>query len=565
MNNSWGEGSEERKRMYSLPIIGPIKAEVSLGYTPSGQFQSIEIFFHDWEGKPVAVNPRRIAHREVDTAKWALRLYDWHDAMWSLIPGKPTWNRRHTRLTYALESSMEGPRESGAYYGLRLGTGLGIGHKGSIEVIYQNGETTELLFDIAYWILKPGTSGNDVIKVSKGDQIPQLIAMYDIASANEPYYSRAVSQLSNELTSAERLRDFLILFAARGPLRLPLVYAALSKMMQQTPVNRVWNIIFDFYKTYQRDRRSRIAAIRLLGELGVNEARKILRDMRTENRFRKDREEIVKALSANNARRAIMKGYLPIKLATPNYATEGPSEIYSADSFGLAVIMKEQKFRLVFEEKAAEHFIHLYPVGGSHVHLGTVAIEWHKNAESADIKALRILPHYYEEKLARQFKYLLLSAALRYIIDRLRVQGTQIQVFPCSFADNHTAYDLALLRTFGFHPDTVLTAKLARKVLDREVDVRVLDKGGIKMDLPLIGIQDDDVIPLFLKGKKKGDIAEDRIVTDSQKYRSLVNKRRSLAQVMRTKKVYIGTLHRFDGDTDQSILSRVPVFDLPKI
>ena len=39
----------------------------------------------------------------------------------------------------------------------------------SIEVIYDSGETTEFLFDIAYWILKPGTTGKDVIKVTKGE------------------------------------------------------------------------------------------------------------------------------------------------------------------------------------------------------------------------------------------------------------------------------------------------------------------------------------------------------------------------------------------------------------
>ncbi len=98
MENSQGEGMETRKRMYSSPIIGPIKADVALGYTPSGLFQYLEVYFHDREGKPVSVNPRRIAQRDVDTTEWALRLYDWHDVMWSLIPGKPTWNARHTRL-----------------------------------------------------------------------------------------------------------------------------------------------------------------------------------------------------------------------------------------------------------------------------------------------------------------------------------------------------------------------------------------------------------------------------------------------------------------------------------
>ena len=113
MKNSHGEDIEKRKRVFSSPIIGPIRADVALGYTPSGQFQYIEICFFDRESKPVTVNPRRIAQRDVDTTEWALRLYDWHDAMWSLIPGRPTWNGRHTRLTYTLESSMEGPRELG--------------------------------------------------------------------------------------------------------------------------------------------------------------------------------------------------------------------------------------------------------------------------------------------------------------------------------------------------------------------------------------------------------------------------------------------------------------------
>lgn len=562
MNNNQGEGVEQTKQVFCSPIIGPIKAEVELGYTPSGLFQYIEICFYDRQGKTVTVNPRKIAHPDVDTKEWALRLYDWHDALWSSIPGNPTWSGKHTRLIYTLAPSMEGSREIGAYYGLRLGSGLGIGHKGNIEVVNENGETAELLFDIAYWILKPGTTGKDVIKVTAGEQIPQLIAMYDIASANEPYYSRAIFQLRNELTSAERVRNFLILFADKGPLRLPLVYAALSKMMQQLPVTRVWDIIYDFYKTYQRDRRSRIAAIRLLGELGVDEARKILREMRKETKTRRDRKEIVNALSANNARRAIVKGYLPVKLSMPNYTVGGLPEIYGTGSFGFVVTMKGRDYKLVFEEKGPERFIHLYPAVGNHVHLGTLAIEWHEDTGNADIKALRILPHSYEEKLARQFKYLLLSAALRYVIDRLGVQGTRIEAFPCSFADNHSAYDLVLLKAFGFYPDTEITAKLARKVLDRQREVRVLDKGGIKMDLPFIGIVEADVIPLFLKGKKKGDIVEDRIVTDSDKYHSLLTHRSLLAQMMQTQNVYIGTLHRLGDDSAQSLLSRVPVFPL---
>ncbi len=562
MENSQGEGMETRKRMYSSPIIGPIKADVALGYTPSGRFQYLEVYFHDREGKPVSVNPRRIAHRDIDTTEWALRLYDWHDVMWSLIPGKPTWNARHTRLIYTLASSMEDRREFGAYYGLRIGSGSGIGHKGNIEVVHEDGETTEHLFDIAYWILKPGTMGKGVIKVTEGGQIRQLIALYDIASANEPHYSRAVSKLRKELTSAERVREFLILFADKGPLRLPHVYAALSKMMLQLPVSRIWNIILQFYETYQRDRRSRIAAIRLLGELGVDEARMILRDMQKENKTGRYRKEIVNALAADNARRAIIKGYLPVKLTMPSYTIGGPPELYVADNFGLAVAMKGREYRLVFEEMGPERFIHLYPAAGSHVHLGMVAIEWHEDAGSADIKELRISPNSYEEKLARQFKYLLFSVALRYVIDRLGVQVTQISVFPSSFSDNHAAYDLALLRELGFYPDTEITAKLAGKVLDREVDVRVLDKGGIKMDLPFIGIEAADVIPLFLKGKKKGDIVEDRIVTDSRKYHNLIRNRSFLVQIMRTQVVYLGTLHRFGGVEGQSLLDRIPTFNM---
>ena len=183
MKNNQRESVKKRQRAYSSSIIAPIRADVALGYTPSGQFRYVEIHFYDRDGKPVAVNPRRIAHRDVDTADWALRLFDWHDAMWSIIPGIPSWNGRHTRLTYTLASSMEGRGELGAYYGLRLGSGLGIGHLGKIEVIYEDGATAEFLFDIAYWILKPGTTGNDVIEVTRGEQIPWLIAMYDIASA----------------------------------------------------------------------------------------------------------------------------------------------------------------------------------------------------------------------------------------------------------------------------------------------------------------------------------------------------------------------------------------------
>ena len=558
MKNNQREGVKKRQRAYSSSIIAPIRADVALGYTPSGQFRYVEIYFYDRDGKPVAVNPRRIAHRDVDTADWALRLFDWHDAMWSIIPGIPSWNGRHTRLTYTLASSMEGRGEFGAYYGLRLGSGLGIGHLGKIEVIYEDGETTEFLFDIAYWILKPGTTGKDVIKVTRGEQIPWLIAMYDIASANEPYYSRALSQLTNELTSAERIRHFLVLFANKGPLRLPLVYAALSKVMQQLPVNRVWNIISDFYKTYQPSSRNRIAAIRLLGELGGGKARKVLRDIYREDKNRKSRREIVKALSANNARRAIKKGYLPVKLDLPSYRIGGPPEILSTDRSRLAVTMKGREYKLVFEERGAERFIHLYPVVGRDVQLGMVAIEWREDVGSADIKALRIFIHSYEERLARQFKYLLFTAALRYVIDRLRVQGAQIKVYPSSFADSHTAYNLALLRELGFYPDKEITAELAQKVLGRAVYVRVLDKGGIKRDLPYIGIDTSDVIPLFLKGKRNGEVVDDRIVTNSRKYYGLIEKRNALVKIMQTQKVYVGTPHRYVGDSDRSLLSRVP-------
>ncbi len=562
MENSQGEGIETRKRMYSSSFIGPIKADVALGYTSSGRFQYLEICFSDRDGKPVAVNPRKIAHRDVDTAEWALRLYDWHDAMWSLIPGRPTWNGRHTRLVYTLTSSVEGRREFGAYYGLRLASGFGIGHKGNIEVVHENGEITEHLFDIAYWILKPGTMGKCVIKVTEGGQIQQLIALYDIASANEPHYSRAVSQLSKELTSAERVRDFLILFADKGPLRLPHVYAALSKIMQQLPVSRIWNIILQFYETYKRDRRSRIAAIRLLGELGVDEARTILRDMYADNKTGRHRKEIGNALSADIARRAIRKGYLPVKLSIPSYSIGGPPEFYVAGSVGIAVAMKGREYRLVFEEMGPERFIHLYSVVGTHVHLGMVTIEWHEDTGSTDIKELRIFPYSYEEKLARQFKYLLFSVALRYVIDHLGVQETQISVFPNSFADSHAAYDLALLGELGFYPDEEITARLASKVLNREVDVRVLDKGGIKKDLPFIGIEAANVIPLFIKGKKKGDIVEDSIVTDFQKYHILIRDRTYLVEIMRTQMVYLGTLHRFGGEAVRSSLCRIPTFNL---
>ena len=122
MKNSQGEGFEKSQHTFSSSIIAPIRAEVTLGYTSAGEFQYIEIDFYDREGRPVTVNPRRIAHRDVDTTNWALRLYDWHDVMWSIIPGEPAWNGKHTQLTYTLASSMDGHREIGAYYGLRLGS-----------------------------------------------------------------------------------------------------------------------------------------------------------------------------------------------------------------------------------------------------------------------------------------------------------------------------------------------------------------------------------------------------------------------------------------------------------
>jgi len=205
------------------------------------RFAGVKVALVDNLGNKVDVNTQsledQIMDGEVRKGEGVFRFFDWHDATWSQIKGQFIWNGED-EFAYLIDKGEKTVNRFGSYFGMRIAGGV----DGMIDTQQYGAKP----FMPQMYILKPKTQGDPVIEVSLNEMVP-MIKVYDIASGNEPYYTKAIEDMIGYLTmnwqskSAEdiksEMKDLFILLAEKGPLNASGVFPAVVRIFRNVLKN----------------------------------------------------------------------------------------------------------------------------------------------------------------------------------------------------------------------------------------------------------------------------------------------------------------------------------------
>lgn len=509
-------------------------AQVAIHYNSNGDLIGFTVSFSH-NSNFVYVRDEDLLGLTTDIEESAFRFFDWKNPLWEQITGTIArknclqigTNQYIQSFTFHVAEDVFGID----YFGLRLKKGMfGFQCQDSeIDVIYQ-GIEQRMIFDTPYFILNPKNPAQDLIQIRQDCWMPLLVSAYALGSAVErrgrPYFSQAIERIKewfmfmlgckrnendanvwNEIKEQHQLiREMLRELWEKGPRRLVAFYSGMGYVFHALNLaDMAADVIYDFYSELNNEEgigvaknfnytSPRLFAIMLLLGLRTEKARlyvtvdlneSLLQESYTQRGIR----ELLEAKTLTNLFFSPHgKDYAPISIPKSFELQWGQLES-QLDHPHISQIIVEYKHEIKlllsfnFKPQDQRYSISLTQLiaQNNSEWLGQIVIKCRPELQQIHFVSESITSNFRYLRNVNAFKYVLLVAALQYVIGVLSYSPMQI-LFAADFFDHCAPYDLLLLQQLGWQP---VNCDLALYNLNA---IEIVPYSGRAMTLPMVRI-----------------------------------------------------------------------------
>jgi len=494
------------------------------------------------------------------------RFFDWKNPIWTQIQGEIVRQKRkqHHDAWYTHEFTFTiGEDIAGVdYFGLRLKKGMfGISDQDDGAWVICEECEQQMIFDTPYFILNPKDPLHEVIQIRQDIWMPLLVAAYTLGSAIErrgrPYFSQSIAKIQDwfefvigqrqrearttswDETAARRqlLSEMIRELWEKGPRRLVAFYSGMGYVFNALRLEDMGaDAIHDFYTgfdpakgTAKGDRADdvspRLFAIMLLLGLRTEKARLYVTIDLSEQQPRESytRNGIRELLETKNLMALFFaydgQQYAPIRIPRAFELEWGHVAGQKDAPGGLRLEVRYKRdmplmlaFTMSGEEGRYSISLMKRHDGGRQEWLGKIILHRNKDTGDVDFISESITSNFRHLRDINAFKYILLIAAIQYVVHGLHTQPRQI-VFEADFFDHCAPYDLMLLQNFGWEPSTYNIADYNLPAAE------VFPYSGRAMTLPVARIpsrkKTQPALVVYLLGQDVATVAVDKAVYEN--------------------------------------------------